>query len=894
MGTVESDIQWGQHTLNASPLNLRNMGPGRSLLLINGRRVADYPLPYQGKSNFANYNNIPTAIVERIEVLASGASAIYGSDAVAGVINVILKTDFEGDELKVRVGTSTRGGRDLNEVIWAGGKTGQQWSLTYALQYFNRDPLFASDRPYMDSVFDAPRPSLNPQDLVTGILPNAGVRLRDAGNDYRLMPPAGTCEKYEGEFFLHNRRTYDRNSGTITDTGWQCADSGPFKHWTFRNGSQDRSGYLYGTWGFDNGTQAWATVGVWDSEGTSLTFMPVVALGFSNGGGGSWFDPGIVGRSGTPGTVIDQAVHRLTPSEVGGLDAGALTRSDERAWDVSAGLRGTMFNDRFDWDFSLGRAEYRVDEAFPTVVDSLADAYFLGPRLGTTADGLPIHRLNQDRFWNPLTPEQYRSISTFGKNHAESWLTQASFSITGDLLEGWAGPIGFAAVLEVARQGYELAPDPNTLGENPLYTTQSGAVDLGSGERDRYALGLEFKVPLLESLTATLAGRFDKYNDIGIADDAKTWNAGLEWRPLDNLLLRGTYATSFRAPDMHFIYAVGGTSIRDLVDSHACITTGSDPTCEGELAEDAQDVSVVRKGTPNLDVETGRSWTYGFVWDVVDGLSLSADYWNIELDDEIDDVDVDRVLTDEAGCLTGQRTNGSPWNDHAPDSDYCRFVVQRVRRGDDPDGAGPLLGPILSVESGPINRAQRYVSGIDASLKYLLPTERHGDFSFQLNYTNLLSLETREFTSDVLKDKRDEEPRSKLRGSVSWQGEKWNATLYADRVGSVRSVRYGGCLPFADGHVPNADKNCLDDDQDSPTLGQQTALYWGRVGPAITWSTNIGYQWSERAKVNLYVSNIFDSVNEEKDPFKRDFAFIADRIFSPVGREVSVEYIYKF
>ena len=75
MGTVESDIAWGQHTVNASPLNLRNMGPGRSLLLINGRRVVDYPLPYQGKSNFANFNNIPTAIVERIEVLASGASA---------------------------------------------------------------------------------------------------------------------------------------------------------------------------------------------------------------------------------------------------------------------------------------------------------------------------------------------------------------------------------------------------------------------------------------------------------------------------------------------------------------------------------------------------------------------------------------------------------------------------------------------------------------------------------------------------------------------------------------------------------------------------------------------------------------------------------------------------
>jgi outer membrane receptor protein involved in Fe transport len=104
------------------------MGPNRSLLLVNGRRVADYPLPYGGETNFSNYGNIPAAAVERIEVLTGGASAIYGSDAIAGVVNVILKTNYDGDEVRVRGGTSTEGGRDTWDLSWAGGKTGDNWA----------------------------------------------------------------------------------------------------------------------------------------------------------------------------------------------------------------------------------------------------------------------------------------------------------------------------------------------------------------------------------------------------------------------------------------------------------------------------------------------------------------------------------------------------------------------------------------------------------------------------------------------------------------------------------------------------------------------------------------------------------------------------------------------
>ncbi|SDY52802.1 TonB-dependent Receptor Plug Domain [Lysobacter sp. yr284] len=865
MGTVESDIAWGQHTVNASPLNLRNMGPGRSLLLINGRRVVDYPLPYQGKSNFANYNNIPTAIVERIEVLASGASAIYGSDAVAGVINVILKKEYQGDQVKVRGGTSTRGGRDALDLSWAGGRSGDNWSVTYALQYFKREALPAGQREFMDSDFDAPPLSLNPQDRAVGILPSVGIRMLNAGTGQRLMPPAGACDQYSGEFFLQNRRTFNRNTGAITDTGWQCGQSAVFQHWTLRNGSEDRSGYLYGNYDFDNGMKGWASVGVWSSRGENMTFMP----GWSSNG--TYHDVGL-------NADLDLAKN-FTPQEIGGAKNGQ-TRSDELSWDVAVGLSG-KFGERFDWDFSVGRAEYRVDEKFPAILIAEGDRFFLGPNRD---------RLDQNRFWNPISPQDYASISTRGKNHAQSWLSSANFIVSGDLFEGWAGPIGFAGQLEAAKQGYRLAPDANTLGDDRLYD-QTANLDRGSGSRNHYAAGVEFKIPLHRTLTASVAGRYDKYDAVS-GDAATTYNAGLEWRPFSNLLLRGTYATSFRAPDMHFVYATPSTSVADQTDYLGCLSAGQQGNCTWDAGFKVEDAQIAREGTPDLKYETGKSWTVGFVWDIADGLSVSTDYWRIELEDEIDDIGANDVLLDEAYCLTGKTPTGEP-RIGAPSADRCRLQIGRVTRGPDPDGAGPLLGAVTDIRTGPINRAARNVEGLDASLKYRLNTQRWGDFSFGLNYTNLLKLETRTDTSEQMQDKRTDEPRSKFRGSVNWQKERWNATVYADRVGSVPSVRFRGCRSFADGYAPNSD-NCVDTDPASPTFGQQTQKYWGRVGPAITWNVSAGYRITDNAKVNVYVSNLFDEVNEDKDPYKRDFAFIADRIFSPVGREIAVEYVLDF
>ncbi|MDA4141241.1 TonB-dependent receptor, partial [Xanthomonas hortorum pv. vitians] len=524
-GSVEADTQWGSHTPNASPINLRDLGPGRTLLLVNGHRVADYPLPYGGESNFSNYSNIPSAAVERIEILTGGASAIYGSDAVAGVVNVILKRDYQGDQVRLRGGTATEGGRD-----------------------------------------------------------------------------------------------------------------------------------------------------------------------------------------------------------------------------------------------------------------------------------------SEARLYAPLSSSEYDDLVAKSHNSAYSWVNQASFSLSGDVVQGWAGPIRFATVAEVAKQGYQLSPDPCA---NECYPVD--VVDSGGGERLRSSAGLEFQIPLLSTLSANVAGRYDRYGnyrssaaiatDVGTQSDT-TWSAGLEWRPVESLLLRSTLATSFRAPDMHYVLGEPSSTNQTVIDQYRCIATGASLTggCNDENSNIFYTVDVNRRGTPDLRSETGRSFTGGVVWDIAQGLSLSVDYYRIQLEEMIKDLDRDEILSAEAGCRTGTTISGGAWNNPGG-AGYCDTISSRVLRNAD--------GTIASIERGPINLAQMETSGIDASLKYRLATAGWGNFQLSLDYNTLIAYREQIYRTDSDENRRDERVRSRVRGSVHWDnGGAWDWTVYFRRLGSMRAVNWGTCARFDDGYQPSAADEC--------------------------------------------------------------------------------------
>lgn len=847
-GATQNEIFQGGFTPNASVINLRGLGPGRTLLLINGRRAADYPLPYNGQSNFANFGNIPAAAVDRIEILAGGASAIYGSDAVAGVVNVILKTNFDGDMIKLRASTTSRGGRDVGDLQWIGGKTGDNWSITYAMEYYNSEPLYGFQRDFMDSSLDNPLPP----DFV-GIQPTGTMRVRrrtgSTANSY-FAPPAGACEQLGDEWVRWNYRSASA-SGVITNLGQACGSFKDIAYQTIANGNNDLSGYIYGTFDFDSGMQAWASLQAWSSKakyGAGTQFWGGRTVG------ALWFDQGF-------NQLVD-AQRVFTPQEAGGIEK-LLAKNDERSYDLAVGLRGTIA-DRFDWDLTLSRAQYNVKVDRPRLLSTAVNDYFLGPQLGTRVVGgvtYPVYRLNQSRYYTALTPEQFAAMNTTVKTDAESFVNQANFVFSGDLFELPAGPLGFATVIEASKQEYDLKADSRIL---PDYTGTDRPYNLtgtgGGGERSRYAAGVEFSVPIFSMLKASIAGRFDKYDDVTSVDDAKTWNAGLEFRPLDNLLFRGSYSTSFRAPDMHFVFAERSGSFSGVLDTRRCLESGRTAAqCPSSDTFTNYTAFGVRQGTTDLTEETGKSWTLGVVWDIMDGLSLSTDYYHIELEDAVADITSSYILDGEAGCITGLTRNRQPFTLGAPGSAFCNDMLSRVTRLSAP--GTPNDGQITEIRRGPINRAFLGTKGIDATLDWRKDTDKLGDFRVQLNYSHTLEQTTAQFKGDPILDYRDDltnfDFRSRIRATTTWQKGDWQAALFMLRYGSL----------------PN---------------WQET----GRIAPYFLWNTSIGKRITEDLRLNLYVNNLFDKTHPTDKGFNTYPYFW--RAYSALGREVAVELEYKF
>lgn len=838
---------WGNSAVNARVVNLRNLGPDHTLLLIDGHRVTDYPMPgNEGETTFQNYNNIPVGMVDHVEVLASGASSIYGSDAVAGVINVILKKNYQGDDIKLTAGGATQGGRQYGDFLYTGGRSGDKWHLMYTYEHTNRSPLWGSDRSYTDSDADAGYGAYNPIDRQFGYPRSPGIFMNgptsfnsvnpgtpgSAGTPY-VAPPAGSCSKFGNNFSQYNYRSVNTSGNQVlpgaTNWGSYCQENALYNHWVLSPGLRADNVYVAGEYDFTDSVQAYGSVGLYTNTGTSNTQLP-------------YFGPSIAGVPNnfydqTSGQIITNYGRQLTEQEMGSFGN---THDYETNWDIHTGLKGTIF-DNWDWDFNLGSSKYIVHEDYTALNLSAMSNFFFGPQLGTTTIGgnqYPVYAVNQQRFWNPITPAQYSTFAEGGENSAVSWMDQATLNLTnGELFNTWAGPVGGSWVFEANHEGFSLAPDPRGFSDtfaDPFYNNLTGG-----GTRTRFSTATEFRVPLADSLIWTISGRIDKYDDHSIADIAKTWGTGIEWRPLDGLLIRGTYGTNFHAPDMQAIYLNDSVqTVGDYADPLECIKTG-DRTCANY--QHTNYFNQYQGGSPNLLPETGHSWTYGFVWDIpgVDGLSWSVDYWHMGISNAISWIGLQQALTDEAGCITGLQVTGAPYIEHARGSEYCQEAIANVVRD--------ANGNIISVRTGPINEASLYVSGIDSSLTYKLATDHWGNFNFDLNYTNNLSYKERTLPSDPLLNTRYQYPASKITGNAHWHIGAWDFTLHGERTGEIRAAGYDACEVLPNGIQPGVgDAGCV--------------MYYGHVPPWIIWSTSASYSFNDKVRLGLNISNIFNKV----------------------------------
>ncbi|MGQ0622797.1 MAG: TonB-dependent receptor domain-containing protein [Panacagrimonas sp.] len=832
-------------TKNLTPVDLRGLGPAYTLTLVDGRRVPNYPGAFNGQSDAVNVGAIPTVLIERIEILSGGASAIYGSDAVAGVINIILKEEYDGTYLSARVGETTEGGGKSLRYQLGGGINlfGNRFKSVYGVEYLRRNPIYAFQRDQADSSLDAP--------TVSGRSPARAYLILDdfgQGDTVYIDPGAEVCNNFLATGLRYTSRD---------PQGQYCGSTTYNSITSFRNSDDAYSGILKLSYDVVGQHQVYLFGSIYDQQAESLSGAP---FWFSGSRAGTIVDASRPDAFGIGGQAV--TYQRLfTPEETGSFRDG-VTRLNERNYDFGGGLRGPIAGD-FEYDVYVSSARNSADEIQRLLVFDAVEAFFLGQPTGQAGGflegaGINTYIPNMNALNNPITPDIYRSLSDVSLSRNFTSQKVANATVTGSLFQLPAGPLQMAGVLEVKEQAYELDPDPGQLPDQMRYfgTSATGGV----GERDIYAAGLELRIPIVAKLSTTAAFRYDKYDDVTDVDDALSYNFGFEFRPMSNLLLRGTAATAFRAPDMHFVFAGESGFFTVVDDYYKCRQFEPDAALEDCSYAD-QNPSGTRRGNRNLKEEDAITYTAGIVLDVTQNLNLTVDYFNIEIEDLVGDESITDLLIREADCRLGVDEDGEPVD---ANSQGCRDALDKVSRlpatGDE---NGETL---LSVDVGPVNQSVLRTEGVDVNAKYRWNLGQRGVVKFDLGWTHTVHFKFKQFDDDPLEDINGVTDtvndgvnyRSRMRGSVNWDIDKWDLTLFAQRFGTI----------------PNE------------TGSRRLPAY-------LRYNASIRYEVNDILTLSVIGNNIFDR-KPERDPEETFFPYFDTVHYDITGREVFAQAEFRF
>lgn len=576
-------------------IGLRGLSQKNTLVLLNGRRLANYGFPSGGLSDtFVNLNALPLVAVERIEVLKDGASAVYGSDAVAGVVNIITRKNFEGAEFGGSVGTSDEGGLDTHRAHFIGGigdLENDGFNVLFSVEAYRRDRLDQDQRKLTRSGIYSDLPggrwngwsAKGARFLVNGV----SVPMLDAnGNcpENTVLTASAPIDGLAGNTCAFNQAPY---TTLIPSTErYQAYYNGTFR---LRENLEFFSEALYSE---IKGVSIFGASPYFTLEGGRFALNATTGLA----------EPV---SSLLPASSPYNPYGVATPIEYTFFNLGqSLKTNRSQSYRFLAGFRGNA--GRWDWEtsaFSAASVEHeRVSGGFANrwaLYDALADgSYNLLDPSATPAS--VIDAIN---------------ISTL--RPAKSTLNGADFRITGDLFEWSAGVVGFAAGAEWRQE--------------KLDSTNPWQIDAGlqirpaiaevHGERKVSALYAEVNVPLASTLELQVAGRGDHYSDFGNAFSPK---ASLRWQPFSALLVRAGVSRGFRAPSLSENSSSTNIAYGSVVDPH-------DPDVPGSR----QNPTFFTIGNTSLDPERTRSYNLGVVLSPWADTSLSIDYYKLELDNLI-------------------------------------------------------------------------------------------------------------------------------------------------------------------------------------------------------------------------------------------------------------------
>lgn len=812
-------------TPGAQQVDLRGLGPNHTLVLVNGRRIADFPLPFQGQSNFTDVSSLPVGLIERVEVLSGSSSAIYGSDAIAGVVNFILKDYADGIRIDYRHGFTEKGGGDSQRLTVSGGVQNDRYHAMFGAEFLRQKPLWAYDRKIQDSTKDSP----------TNTTARRAYLRYNEYDDY-LDPGQATCDALSsqngGTTYYANRPRYGNFCGSDESIGYG----------TILN---DRKALnTFGTMGYTLNDRAELFMDIQFSHSELKLFRDVPTWTYQDENGS---EDGLFVNADTG--LIEGWQRQFSPEEMGGLKNG-FTRNRSNSITITPGIKGTVGEgDAWTYEVAFNHSEYRSKVSFPQVVAAAANDLFLGKSLGIDADtGLAIFSVgeNADRLYKPLTTAEYNSIVKDSVYNPRSRSDSLSATFTNEaLFELPAGPLGFAATVEVGNQGYNLKPDPLVLDTYYVDVVDSD----GKGDRDHWGLAAEVRAPLLQNLEFSGAGRYDHYSFADSNVGEFTYNVGLEYRPIDTLMLRAAYGTGFRAPDLHYVFSGPGNTHPSATDYYRCATEEPDEEI-GDCSFDGEGIIAYRNGNRDLDPETSKSFTGGVVWQPTRNISLSLDYFNIELKNQVTDMSIDTILRDEAACRTGGAVITSP---------TCVDAIARVKR----QATGPLAGSLIGVSTNPINIAKETTSGLDFAARVMVPTDRMGDFTFSAAYTYVDSHEYKQYPGDDAINKLAYDsgyymPRDKGTTSLSWNRDQLTATIQGQYLGKLPNY-------YEDAYISDS---------------------W-------LFNASVQYDLNDHVRLSATVNNLFDEKPVKDDTYSA-YPYYDISWFDAVGRSYYLQLTYKF
>jgi iron complex outermembrane receptor protein len=724
----------GRFTTGGQEVNIRGFGTGRTLILLNGRRVADYPLPFGGEQNGVDVGAIPMSAVARVELLSSGASAIYGSDAIGGVLNFITKRDMDQTEVSVSAGTFQRG---VGESVMASVITGNSFergSFTIGLDGFVTEQMLASDVDYLKShaPYNAAMVSIRRNTPPAPVVP---------------VVPSIACSPLGFEFT--DEVCLSEVSETIS----------------LQPEVQQFSGFFDGRFDLTDNIELFGSGIVTDNDYNTRSNV--------------LFWNGVVVKEDQSSAVFLQ--RGFSPDELGTSDIEA----SQRMWTATFGIKGgfDIGDDQWHWDLSYSHARYKTIETSLNLKEEGIRDWIMNGASSVINDATQqyTYLVDADFYDNLLIDNIVRPVQRsdiaglMGRNvmHANSssgFLTLTLDGTLGDL--GFLyKPLKFALRSELASQSTQIIPDERSLNTDGEGWYNIGAIK-SKGDRDRKALALELALPVHSKLDLSLAGRVDHYSDASSISSRPSGQIKFLYRPNDWLKLRGGYSQTFRAPDMFNLY---GES-----DAFESVADFSAPGCfDGQTYVCGfSSIATTRRADTGLSEEHGEDYGFGLIWQPVINFSATLDWYRITLEDLVVSESASDLLLREWQCDNGE-LGGS--------SQLCADVRSRITR----NGFGAVEHVIVQ----PLNQDSMEREGVDLRAEFSYESEKLGQFSAALFYSKVLKFELNSFAGDQAVDLRygwqgQSTPENSMSATLGWSnpisaGKGVGVTLYVRRNGGV-------------------------------------------------------------------------------------------------------------